>query len=227
MMNNLKPIEIKSIKHLMAVLGCRLSEVEYIIANKSEYYYTSTIKKVDKFGNIRYDGEGNIEYRILNPSKGRLKEIQTIIKNSILSKIILPTNIKGGVKGNDNIANARVHLGKKYKFKTDIKKYFPSIKYSRVFGLYINIGCSPNVASILTHLTTHKFELPQGTPTSTHIANLIFLPNDLLIIEYCKIHKVTYTRFVDDLVFSSALDFRNKCNEIVDFILKDNFRINY
>src|ERR1035437_4306048 len=175
-------IQIKSIKHLMAVLNCTLPEVEYIIANKPKYYYIKEEIKFNKEGNIRYDSNGNIEYRTLTPSIGRLKEIQTKIKDRILSNISLPENIKGGVKGYDNIANARVHLGKNYKFKTDIKQYFPSINYYRVFCMYVRNGCSPKIASILTHLTTHNFELPQGTPTSTHIANLIFLPNDFLII---------------------------------------------
>jgi RNA-directed DNA polymerase len=93
--------------------------------------------------------------------------------------------------------------------------------------MYVRNGCSPKIASILTHLTTHNFELPQGTPTSTHIANLIFLPNDFLIISYCKNNNLTYSRFVDDLVFSSSFDFKMKCNDLIKIILNDNFRISY
>lgn len=206
---------------------CKESEIKQIIETKESYYYISHKQKVDKKGNPKIGIDGKIEYRVLNPSRGRLKEIQSIIKSRILSKISLPTNIKGGVKGNDNIANAKVHLGKKHKFKTDIKKFFPSISYKRVFKMYLENGFSAKVATLLTHLTTHRYELPQGTPTSTHIANLVFLPNDLQIIDLCAQNSITYTRFVDDLVFSSQKDFRVMCDDIIKVILKDGYKISY
>lgn len=226
-MPELKTTEIKSVKHLMAVLKCKLPEIEEIIANKDSYYYIKLIPKEDQRGNIKKDADGNNIYRILNPSKGRLYDIQAIIAQRILSKIPLPENIKGGVKGCDNVANANSHLGKKYKFKTDIKKYFPSINHERVFKMYQQNGFSSKVSTILTHLTTHNFELPQGTPSSMHIANLIFLPYDRLIIPFCNENKITYTRFVDDLVFSSPHDFRLKCNDLINFILNADFSISY
>ena len=60
---------------------------------------------------------------------------------------------------------------------------------------------------LLTHLTTNNYALPQGTPTSTAIANIVFLPIDNKLIDYCIQKKLTYTRYVDDLVFSSHFDF--------------------
>ena len=44
---------------------------------------------------------------------------------------------------------------------------------------------SPDVGRILTKLTTYKYEVPQGIPTSTHIANLVALPIDQRLIEIC------------------------------------------
>jgi RNA-directed DNA polymerase len=223
----IKTTEIKTVKHLLAVLNCSLPEIEELIAKKQSYYYIKNKPKEDNKGNIRYDAEGKVMYRILNPSKGRLKQIQSVISDRILSKIPLPPNIKGGVKGSDNVANARVHLGKKYKFKTDMKRYFPSINHDRVFRMLLQNGFSSKVASLLTHLTTHKYELPQGTPTSMYIANLVFLPNDIPIIEYCRNNTITYSRYVDDLVFSSPFDFRARCNDLINFILRDGFKISY
>ncbi len=157
-------------------------------------------------GRVKKDADGNTIKRELNPSCGRLYEIQDIIQNRILSKIQLPENIKGGVKGYSKYKRTTLaHKGRKYKFKTDMKKYFPSIGYERVYKMFLDHGFSSKCCTILTHLTTHKHVLPQGTPTSTHIANLIFLPNDKILIDYCKKNNLKYTRFVDDLVFSSPL----------------------
>lgn len=223
-MNKVKTLGIKSIKHLMFVLKSNEKEIEHIINNKEKFYYTMYKPKKEK-GQIKKDAAGDVVMRELNPSCGRLYEIQETIKNHILSVIPLPENIKGGVKGYSNIANAMAHKGKKYKFKTDMKKYFPSISHDRVYKMFLNYGFSSKCCSILTHLTTHKFELPQGTPSSTHIANLIFLPNDFILIDYCRQHNITYTRFVDDLVFSCSVDFRQNCPDLVKVILNDGFKI--
>ena len=223
-MSELKTLGIKSLKHLMVVLMSNDKEIDHIIKNKEKYYFTMYKPKMDK-GVIKKDVNGKTVLRELNPSCGRLYEIQANIKNRILSKVPLPENIKGGVKGFSNIANAAAHKGKKYKFKTDMKKYYPSIGYERVYKLFLSYGFSSKCSSILTHLTTHKYELPQGTPTSTHIANLIFLPNDKILIDYCNQHNIRYTRFVDDLVFSSSKDFRSKCPDLVQVVLDDGFTI--
>jgi RNA-directed DNA polymerase len=224
-MNELKTLGVKSVKHLCAVLMTTPKELEELIAHKEKYYYKKLKAKTDKHGKPKVDENGQIIYRELNPSKGRLKEIQKIIRNRILLAIQMPENIKGGVKGSNNIANARAHLGKKFKFKTDMKRYYPSIGPERVYKLFRDHGFSNKCCSILTHLTTHKHELPQGTPTGTDIANRIFCPQDKKIIRYCKKQGITYTRYIDDLVFSCSFDFRQHCLPLINFILEFGFRI--
>jgi len=224
-MSDVKTVGIKQVKHLMGVLMSTEKEIAELIKNKEKYYYISYKKKLDEKGLPRRDENGNTLYRQLNPSQGRLKTIQEIIRSKILLSIPMPENIKGGVKGYSNVANAKAHLGKKFKFKTDIKQYFPSISPERVYKMFLLNGFSSRCCTILTHLTTHKFELPQGTPTSTDIANRIFLPNDRIIIDYCQQHKIRYTRFVDDLVFSSPFDFRQHCPDLISFITDDGFTV--
>lgn len=223
-MNDMKTLGIKTVKHLMAVLKSNEKEIKHLIDKKEEYYYIIYKPKKER-GKVKKDANGKVIMRELNPSRGRLYEIQQNIKNQILAKIPLPENIKGGVKGYSNIANAIAHKGRKHKFKTDMKKYYPSISYERVYKMFLDYGFSSKCCTILTHLTTHKFELPQGTPTSTHIANIIFLPNDKIIIDYCKSNGLKYTRYVDDLVFSSPEDFRNNCSDLIQVILDDGFKV--
>lgn len=223
-MNNLKTTAIKQEKLLFAILGTNKKELETVIQNKQSYYYSWQKLDEDKRKNTIYKN-GVPKQRMINATKGRLKVFQKIIAKKILSKIPLPSNIKGGVKGNSNIANAEAHLGKHYKFKTDMKKYFPSISYDRVFKMFVENGFSTKVSSLLTHITTNNYELPQGTPSSTAIANLVFIPNDKKIINYCSNNHLTYTRYVDDLVFSSPFDFKDKILDIIHFVIFDGFRI--
>lgn len=167
----------------------------------------------------------HLKVRIIRPSYRRLKQIQKAIKTNILSKVILPNNIHGGVKKKSNKTNAKAHQGNKYIFATDLQEFFPSITHKQVFTMFLGLGYSNYIAHWLTKLTSCGFELPQGTPTSTHLANLVFLAIDKKLTIFCKKNQITYTRFVDDLTFSSQQDFSTLTNEILSFVTSAVFKI--
>lgn len=50
--------------------------------------------------------------RTINPPKEELKQIQKSINKYLVDNISMPLYAYGGVKGRDNILNARVHKGK-------------------------------------------------------------------------------------------------------------------
>lgn len=203
------------VKRLLYLLNCDIEVIDNIIENIDKYYYTIEIPK--KNGNIR----------TITPSINELKEIQNKIKKNILDDFSYPDFLHGGIKKRDNLSNANSHKGKKYKFNTDLKDFYPSISNKLVYNMFNRIGCSPDVSHILTKLTTYKGCLPQGAPTSTHISNLVFLKKvDYEIIEFCKLNKITYSRFIDDLSFSSQFDFRILSLQILEIIKKHGFKVN-
>jgi RNA-directed DNA polymerase len=220
----IKTTEIKTIKHLETVLKIKIEKIEHIIHNITTYYYEKKELKIDKNGNIKYKN-GEAQYRIIHPSTGDLKKIQSNIHRKILSQIPLPINVKGGVKGNSNISNAKVHQGNKYKFLTDLEDFFPSISTDTIAKMFVRNGFSKKIASILSQLVTFNNKVPQGAPTSTSVANLIFIPIDNKLIEICESNKIKYTRYVDDLTFSSKYDFQKVCNLFINIINSGGFNI--
>ena len=214
------------LKYLSATLGCSPKELEYIISNLDAYYREWHETKINgATGDFKRYRDGTIKQRTIRPSIKRLKVLQGAIKNKILAPILLPENIHGGVKKKNNISNAKPHQGKKFTFTTDLQEFYPGIKYNSVYSLFLRLGYSNHIAHWLTKLTTWKHELPQGTPTSPHIANLAFLPTDYKLIELCATHGLTYTRYVDDLTFSSDKDFKPITNDILKIILDDGYKI--
>jgi RNA-directed DNA polymerase len=212
---------IKSTKHLAYALKVDFKEIQSIIENIDNHYREKIIIKLDKFGKPKLDANGNPKQRIINPSINRLKVIQKRIQKNILLNIELPRYAFGAVKGKDNVDNAKQHQGKKYKFTTDLKDFFPSITNKVVNEMFINHDFSHQVSSILTKLTTYKGKIPQGAPTSSTLANLVFMKTGDVLYEYAQRNNMTFTSFVDDMTFSSANDFKIKVPEILEIITRD------
>lgn len=216
---------IKSLNHLSYLLKTNKKELKEITDNLDNFYKPYSDPKKNKDGTLRVKN-GKIETREICPSNGRLKEIQFRIKTLILRKFEFKDFIQGGVKGKDNISNAKYHQGNKYFFITDIKNFFPSVNHKDVYNMFIENGFSPDVSSILTKLTTYKYFVPQGIPTSTYITNLVATPIDIELIELCLRNDIKYTRFVDDLNFSSKKEFQNLIPDFIDIINSHNLKIN-
>lgn len=215
-------------KHLCFLVGSNPDELTSLLENIDNLYDEWPEKKKDKLTQeIKRYKDGTIKTRMIRPSLRRLKSIQTAIKNNILAKIPLPENIYGGVKGKSNILNAKPHQGHKFIFCTDLLEFYPTITSNQVYQAFLKNGFSPDMSHWLTRLTTIKHELPQGTPTSTHLANVVMLELDKNLIPFCKEHSITYTRYVDDLTFSSSQDFKPLLNDILRLIKSHGFKISY
>lgn len=207
---------MKSYKGFLKELNISDKRLNYIIKNIDKFYYVFYVEQVKK--------SGKVKLRTFEPSKSQLKVIQKKIANKILTKIPLLSVVQGGTKGKSNISNARLHQGKKYHLCTDISSFFPSISCHDVHNMLKRNGFTPKLATIITRLTTYRGHLPQGTPSSTMIANLVFQKVDKELLKICNANKIVYSRFVDDLVFSSQSCFKYLQNDLLNVISKHGFK---
>lgn len=210
------------------VIKSSRKEFEHIKKHIGDYYYKKEEPKTDQFGKPRIDSDGEPEVRVLYPSKGRLKELQKIINSRVFSQINFPPVVHGSVKKKSCITNAKAHQGNKYFLLTDLRGYFPSIHFKTVYCELVEQGFSPTVASHITRLVTYNKCVPQGAPTSPMIANMVFLPQDLQLIEICQKHDITYTRYIDDLTFSSKKFIKNELiQKLLGVIRKSPFKYHH
>lgn len=210
-------------------LVCFKPEVVLEISNNIDNYYREWIEeKIDnKTGLPKIYLDGTTKKRTIRPSQKELKTIQSLIKNKILAPISLPPQVHGGIKHHSNITNAKPHQGNKYIFTTDLQDFFPNISSEKVYQTLLLLNFSPHFSHWITRFTTWKGELPQGTPTSTHIANLVFLKTDIELIKLCRNNGITYSRFIDDLTFSSQQNFKELLPSILSIIQKNNFKLSH
>jgi RNA-directed DNA polymerase len=104
------------------------------------------------------------------------------------------------------ITNARQHRNRRYVFNVDIQNFFGSINFGRVRGYFIadkNFQLRPEVATVLAKIACFENALPQGSPCSPVISNLIGHIVDIHIAKLCERVGCTYTRYADDLTFST------------------------
>ena len=66
-----------------------------------------------------------------------------------------------------------------------------------------NFQLPSEVATVIAQLTCYQGKLPQGAPTSPIITNLICNIFDVRISKLAKKYRLDYTRYVDDLTFST------------------------
>lgn len=214
--------------HFPSIIGFSDSDLKNIIKSMDEFYNEWEIIKKNKNTGLPVTyKDGTIKKRFIRPSKSKLKELQIRIKSRVLEKIELPKNIHGGRKKKSNITNAKEHQGKKYILTTDLKEFFPSVKPTLIHQAFLDLNFNKQFAYYIMKLVTWKGELPQGTPTSTHIANIVFLKIDNLLIKICEENDITYTRFVDDLTFSSQRDFQNLVPVILKTVTDSGFKLSH
>lgn len=217
-----KKYEFKKFCH---IIGFKQREIMNLLTSIDKNYKEWSEVKEDKTGKAKTYLDGTVKTRTFRNPSQLLKVVQKRIKNNIIDKIPLPDNIHGGVKKRSNITNAKAHQGNKYLFETDLQEFYPNINMASVYQTFNKLGYSTHISHWLTTLTTRKNELPQGSPTSTGISNLVFIQTDYKLIKLCKDHDITYTRYVDDLTFSSQQDFGHLVGEILNTVINDNFKI--
>jgi len=217
---------INTLKHLAYSLKVNQSELQAICNNIENFYSEKVSPKLDKDNKPKLK-HGIEQNRVINPSINRLKVIQKRILSNILNKIPLPEYAFGAVKGRDNISNAKIHKGKKYKFTTDLRDFFPSVTNKMVFEMLRYHGFSPTVARFLVKLTTFKGHLPQGASTSPMLANLVFQTRTKDLLAIAEKYNLTFTSFIDDITFSSSVDFKDHISEILNVVKTAGFKISH
>ena len=112
------------------------------------------------------------------------------------------------VTGKTHADAARKHAktGNKYYLKLDLHNFFGSCNQN---FLIQRLNMDPFFAQFeeadlrrFVHFCTLNNGLPQGTPLSPWLTNIIMRPFDHDITSFCRTHEVTYTRYADDMNFS-------------------------
>jgi RNA-directed DNA polymerase len=138
-----------------------------------------------------------------NPSEKHSK-ILNVKRNN--AKIKQPSLSHGFERNRSIITNAMMHLGKKNVLNIDLENFFESFNFGRVRGFFIkdkNFQLDPHIATVIAQIACYNNQLPQGSPCSPVITNLITHILDIRLAELATKYSCTYTRYADDITFST------------------------
>jgi RNA-directed DNA polymerase len=180
----------------------------------------------------------NGKFRLIEDPEKKLKTVQRTLNNYLQAwyYTVKPAAVHGFCisAGNEEpigiLSNARAHLGKPFLLNMDFQDYFHQLSAQEVNR---NLGRvfkknDTEIVTTLVNLTTYKERLPMGAPTSPILANICTLELDAVLMNICTRTGITYTRFADDLSFSSLQPItKTDCEMIETAIIGQGFDINH
>ncbi len=208
---------VLSLKHLSRLTG-------------AEYLYLRAVidRSADPYTDITRPSRvpGRLPRSISSPNPVML-EVQRWLLTNILNTLTPHSASFAYQRGKSVIDCAERHLGADWLIKFDLRDFFHSINERRVYPVYAGLGYSQLVAFELTRLSTRLLTrsvvrrarrsqaipsygtaeqgvLPQGSPASGMLANLVAAPLDDGLSQLALERQLVYTRYSDDLTFSVA-----------------------
>lgn len=185
---------LEEVNDLAVLLGLSTSSMLRIASTASDQYVTWTIPK--RSGGRR---------QILAPRR-ELKMVQGRLRH-LLDELYIPRSCAHGfVKGRSLVSNAEPHVGQHWVFNIDFADFFASIHFGRVRGVLLAQPylLGSDVAEVIAHLCCCGGVLPIGAPTSPVLTNMISRRLDRELQRLATRHECLYSRYADDLTFSTG-----------------------
>lgn len=156
-----------------------------------------------------------------------LKAVQRNILHHVLEQRPVSDCARAYRKGMDIRTNAGPHAGKKQVLKLDISHFFDNILFPQVLNAAFPETLFPPAAGVLlTSLCCCRERLPQGSPASPAISNLVMLPFDESMKRWCGEREIVYTRYCDDMTFSGDFDSVQVYHKVKSYLEAMGFSLN-
>ena len=165
----------------------------------------SLVTEIQSAYHIYKISKGNGKFRVIKAPNDELKEIQNRLLHEVFYTVMPHDVAHGFVPNRSILTNAKPHVGHRMVANFDITDFFPSTKQKMVKAvLKRHYNLSDADAKLVAGLCCLHGELPQGAPTSPHLANLAMWDADVRLLELSNEHTLNYTRYADDMTFSGA-----------------------
>ncbi len=180
----------------------RYSPKEITLQAFSPLYYHFTVPKKD--GSSRFIESPEAQLKKLQRKLNSYLQCVYYTKQSQVSYGFI-MYAKGSKTKKNIYTNALNHLGCNYLLNADFKDFFHQITIAHVTNIFKSklFNFDTYTAHTLAKICCYKDRLPMGAPTSPVLSNLYTIQLDANLYNWSQKNNFTFTRYVDDLTFSS------------------------
>lgn len=204
-----------------------------------DYLCNSNLNVEKRYHSFEIPKKSGKTREISAPCRGLKSILKTL--NIVFECLYTPSSAATGfTNGLSIVDNARAHVGKNYVLNLDLKDFFTSIHQARVWArLQLPpFNFTKEVANVVAGLCCIQKKdealkygvLPQGAPTSPLLTNAICDKLDRRLLGLAKRFNLHYTRYADDISFSSMHSVYSSDSEfwpeLKKIIVSQNFTIN-
>lgn len=206
-MHLLEPLEMTAGKQLACL---------YALSNHPEQHYRTL--RLPK-----HDGS----FRRIDAPDFLMKTVQSNLLRHFLEQQPVSPYAAAYHKHAAPAAHARLHVQSKRLLKLDVKDFFPNITFPMVRQhAFPGRLLPPAVGILLASLCCLRETLPQGSPASPYISNLIMRPFDDYMGGWCEEQEIRYSRYCDDMTFSGDFDCEMVLHKVKGFLSAMGFTLN-
>ena len=180
----------------------------FLTEDETKRFIITAPRRYKKFTIAKRNG---LDRRLIAQPARQVKSIQRAVLKHIRENIKVHEHAFAYEKERDIKKNASLHKDHDYLLKMDFKNFFLSIKPVNLLNVIKMQGISleNDDVFVLENLFFWKLRrnsplrLSIGAPSSPFISNAVMFFFDTVMSEKCKKIEVTYTRYADDLTFST------------------------
>lgn len=201
------------LKRIASDIQLPMEFVRSVSVSASHRYKTYTIKK-------RTTG-----YRVIDHPARELKLLQHWLVDNLFAELPVHDAVYSYRTGRNIRGNAILHRNNNYLLRIDFSDFFPSIheaditKMLRKYHAFLPLQLSRRDISLVTSIVCKNGCLTIGAPSSPIISNTILYDLDERLTEICRNCSVRYSRYADDLYFSTNRP--NVLEKVFDDIKKE------
>lgn len=193
---NKKPLETL----FGAMYHGKLDFKDFVEGNIESKYQTKTIENRERN-----------KKRVVHVPNSTLKSFHEFLTLFLFEYLAINEGIVFSYRKGVNVGNAvALHAKGRHFFQADLHDFFPSITTDIVRRtILLSAEHCPIIdlekyLNRIIDLVTIDGSLPLGFSTSPIISNAALKPFDDLFEKYCTEHRLTYTRYSDDIIVSGA-----------------------
>jgi len=218
--------QLKTTNQLASFLGIGIRELRQL--KPQEHYITFQIPKPGKDEKRTIEAPTGIMRNLLDRMSDGLQWLYSDHRTDAAQGYI--RSVTNDPDKRTIFTNATKHLGKKYLLNIDLASFFYQIDEKKVAEIFSDdrfFAFDAETVTLLVKLVCYNGRLPMGSSTSPALSNFATIDLDQELSRWAKVHKIVYTRFVDDLSFSSSQPIKpGHFDTISDMLLMHRFAPN-